>query len=87
MMAETILNLESCLFALCDFFARAVCMKPVALKSLCCFWSGQGILCDLVTGEERRFAHPEGIPSGHVACTVEMTSVSQPCKLHCPAYV
>ncbi|XP_072177561.1 ATP-dependent RNA helicase SUPV3L1, mitochondrial-like [Diadema setosum] len=38
----------------------------------------RGIMCDLVTGEERKFAHPDCIPSSHVACTVEMTSVSQP---------
>ncbi|XP_030841445.1 ATP-dependent RNA helicase SUPV3L1, mitochondrial [Strongylocentrotus purpuratus] len=38
----------------------------------------RGIMCDLVTGEERKYAHPDSIPSSHVACTVEMTSVSQP---------
>lgn len=37
-----------------------------------------GTLCDLVTGEERRYADPEGNPSPHVACTVEMTSVTNP---------
>ena len=39
-------------------------------------------MCDLVTGEERRYSNPEGIPSSHLACTVEMTSVNQPCKSH-----
>ncbi|XP_071947645.1 ATP-dependent RNA helicase SUPV3L1, mitochondrial-like isoform X1 [Antedon mediterranea] len=38
----------------------------------------RGIKCDLITGEERRFADPQGHPSGHVACTVEMTSTTQP---------
>ncbi|KAJ8025711.1 ATP-dependent RNA helicase SUPV3L1, mitochondrial [Holothuria leucospilota] len=38
----------------------------------------RGIPCDLVTGEERKFANPEGVASQHVACTVEMTSVTQP---------
>ena len=36
-----------------------------------------GTPCDLVTGEERKFADPEETPSSHVACTVEMTSVNQ----------
>ncbi|XP_077992177.1 ATP-dependent RNA helicase SUPV3L1, mitochondrial-like [Glandiceps talaboti] len=38
----------------------------------------RGIPCDLVTGEERKYANPEGTPSSHVACTVEMTSTTQP---------
>ncbi|XP_071793096.1 ATP-dependent RNA helicase SUPV3L1, mitochondrial-like [Asterias amurensis] len=38
----------------------------------------KGIMCDLVTGEERRYSNPEGTPSSHLACTVEMTSVNQP---------
>ncbi|KAI0231409.1 ATP-dependent RNA helicase SUPV3L1, mitochondrial [Lamellibrachia satsuma] len=37
-----------------------------------------GTPCDLVTGEERRYVDPENEPSGHVACTVEMTSVTTP---------
>ncbi|KAL5017188.1 hypothetical protein ScPMuIL_006777 [Solemya velum] len=37
-----------------------------------------GTPCDLVTGEERRYADPENEPSAHVACTVEMTSVVNP---------
>ncbi|XP_054766320.2 ATP-dependent RNA helicase SUPV3L1, mitochondrial-like isoform X2 [Lytechinus pictus] len=41
----------------------------------------RGIMCDLVTGEERKYAHPDSIPSSHVACTVEMTSVSQPYEI------
>jgi len=41
----------------------------------------QGTPCDLVTGDERRCASADGItPSAHLACTVEMTSVSTPCK-------
>lgn len=34
--------------------------------------------CDLVTGEERRMGREDGEPSPHVACTVEMTNLSQP---------
>lgn len=39
--------------------------------------NSRGTPCDLVTGEERRFASPTGEPSSHVACTVEMTNVNQ----------
>ncbi|CAH1988276.1 unnamed protein product [Acanthoscelides obtectus] len=38
----------------------------------------RGTPCDLVTGEERSYADPAGNPSGHVSCTVEMTSLSNP---------
>ncbi|KAF4533159.1 hypothetical protein B566_EDAN001701 [Ephemera danica] len=38
----------------------------------------RGTPCDLVTGEERRFGSADGNPSSHVACTVEMTSVTTP---------
>ncbi|XP_028298859.1 ATP-dependent RNA helicase SUPV3L1, mitochondrial [Gouania willdenowi] len=34
--------------------------------------------CDLVTGEERTFVDPEGRAAGHVACTIEMCSVTTP---------
>ncbi|KAM4744398.1 ATP-dependent RNA helicase SUPV3L1, mitochondrial [Anableps anableps] len=37
-----------------------------------------GVPCDLVTGEERTFVDPEGRAAGHVACTIEMCSVSTP---------
>ncbi|KAF2902033.1 hypothetical protein ILUMI_04132 [Ignelater luminosus] len=37
-----------------------------------------GTPCDLVTGEERSFADPNKNPSSHVACTVEMTSITTP---------
>ena len=40
----------------------------------------QGTACDLVTGEERRYASEDNTPSGHVACTVEMASVTTPCE-------
>lgn len=33
-----------------------------------------------MTGEERRFADPEGKPANHVACTVEMTNLTTLCK-------
>ncbi|XP_020797251.1 ATP-dependent RNA helicase SUPV3L1, mitochondrial [Boleophthalmus pectinirostris] len=35
-----------------------------------------GVPCDLITGEERTFVDPEGRASGHVACTIEMCSVT-----------
>uniref|UniRef100_A0A3Q3ST10 ATP-dependent RNA helicase SUPV3L1, mitochondrial n=1 Tax=Mastacembelus armatus TaxID=205130 RepID=A0A3Q3ST10_9TELE len=35
-----------------------------------------GVPCDLVTGEERTFVDLNGRASGHVACTIEMCSVS-----------
>ncbi|XP_037089380.1 LOW QUALITY PROTEIN: ATP-dependent RNA helicase SUV3 homolog, mitochondrial-like [Pollicipes pollicipes] len=38
----------------------------------------QGTHCDMVTGEERRLISPDGEPSAHVACTVEMTNVNHP---------
>ncbi|KAG8001480.1 ATP-dependent RNA helicase SUPV3L1 [Nibea albiflora] len=38
-----------------------------------------GVACDLVTGEERTFMDSEGRASGHVACTIEMCSVTTPC--------
>ena len=34
----------------------------------------------MVTGEERRFAREDGLPSNHIACTVEMTNIAEPCK-------
>ena len=36
-----------------------------------------GTPCDLVTGEERKRVDPEGEPSSHISCTVEMTNVAQ----------
>ncbi|KAL3863039.1 hypothetical protein ACJMK2_004821 [Sinanodonta woodiana] len=37
-----------------------------------------GTPCDLVTGEERRCSNPDKSPADHVACTVEMCSVTTP---------
>ncbi|KAM9366958.1 ATP-dependent RNA helicase SUPV3L1, mitochondrial [Symphorus nematophorus] len=37
-----------------------------------------GVTCDLVTGEERTFMDPEGRAADHVACTIEMCSVTTP---------
>ncbi|CAG5133205.1 unnamed protein product [Candidula unifasciata] len=37
-----------------------------------------GTPCDLVTGEERRFAKDDGTQSDHVACTIEMASLTTP---------
>ncbi|KAF6041183.1 hypothetical protein EB796_000521 [Bugula neritina] len=41
-----------------------------------------GIACDLVTGEERNFADPEGLmPAAHISCTVEMTDIERPIEV------
>ncbi|VFV23270.1 atp-dependent rna helicase [Lynx pardinus] len=37
-----------------------------------------GVPCDLVTGEERVTVEPDGKQAAHVACTVEMCSVTTP---------
>uniref|UniRef100_A0A8C9ZI99 ATP-dependent RNA helicase SUPV3L1, mitochondrial n=1 Tax=Sander lucioperca TaxID=283035 RepID=A0A8C9ZI99_SANLU len=37
-----------------------------------------GVPCDLVTGEERTFMDLDGRAAGHVACTIEMCSVTTP---------
>uniref|UniRef100_A0A8C7TSU5 ATP-dependent RNA helicase SUPV3L1, mitochondrial n=1 Tax=Oncorhynchus mykiss TaxID=8022 RepID=A0A8C7TSU5_ONCMY len=37
-----------------------------------------GVPCDLVTGEERTFVDAEGGQAEHVACTIEMCSVTTP---------
>uniref|UniRef100_A0A667I6K9 ATP-dependent RNA helicase SUPV3L1, mitochondrial n=1 Tax=Lynx canadensis TaxID=61383 RepID=A0A667I6K9_LYNCA len=39
----------------------------------------RGVPCDLVTGEERVTVEPDGKQAAHVACTVEMCSVTTPC--------
>jgi hypothetical protein len=44
------------------------------------FLSPQGVPCDLVTGEERTFVDAEGGQAEHVACTIEMCSVTTPCQ-------
>ncbi|XP_066587588.1 ATP-dependent RNA helicase SUV3 homolog, mitochondrial [Prorops nasuta] len=36
----------------------------------------KGTPCDLITGEERKYAHKDEIPANHVSCTVEMASVT-----------
>ncbi|XP_054713658.1 ATP-dependent RNA helicase SUV3 homolog, mitochondrial-like [Uloborus diversus] len=36
----------------------------------------RGTPCDLVTGEERQSVLPDNQPAGHVACTIEMVSVT-----------
>jgi ATP-dependent RNA helicase SUPV3L1/SUV3 len=40
----------------------------------------KGIPCDLITGEERRWAVSEKEPSNHLACTVEVCSDTRECK-------
>ncbi|XP_031787332.1 ATP-dependent RNA helicase SUV3 homolog, mitochondrial [Nasonia vitripennis] len=40
-----------------------------------------GTPCDLVTGEERKYAKDENNPSNHVACTVEMMNLNHPCEV------
>lgn len=42
--------------------------------------NSMGTNCDLITGEERKYAQGDGNPSHHVSCTVEMTSVNIPCE-------
>lgn len=42
--------------------------------------NAMGTHCDLITGEERKYAQGDGNPSAHVSCTVEMTSVNVPCE-------
>lgn len=39
----------------------------------------KGTPCDLVTGEERKYADEKDEPSKHVSCTVEMANVNTPC--------
>ncbi|KAG8233333.1 hypothetical protein J437_LFUL010883 [Ladona fulva] len=41
----------------------------------------RGTPCDLVTGEERRYANENNEPSNHVSCTVEMTNLNNPCDV------
>jgi len=38
----------------------------------------RGTVCDLITGEERKYVSGEDNPAAHVSCTVEMTSVNTP---------
>ena len=33
--------------------------------------------CDLVTGEERKYANADSVPANHMACTVEMTNLEK----------
>lgn len=40
-----------------------------------------GVPCDLVTGEERTFVAADGRQSTHVACTIEMSSVTTPYEI------
>lgn len=54
---------------------------PVSVIWLC-FFLHQETPCDLVTGEDRRQANPDH-PAEHVACTVEMTSLTNNCKFSC----
>lgn len=51
-------------------------LKMLAVE-ICQRSNAAGVPCDLITGEERRLANPDGVtPSAHVACTVEMTSLT-----------
>uniref|UniRef100_A0A0K0F6K7 RNA helicase n=1 Tax=Strongyloides venezuelensis TaxID=75913 RepID=A0A0K0F6K7_STRVS len=40
-----------------------------------------GIECDLITGEDRRYAIDRLNPAGHTSCTVEMLSVDRPVEV------
>ncbi|XP_058798461.1 ATP-dependent RNA helicase SUV3 homolog, mitochondrial isoform X2 [Phymastichus coffea] len=41
----------------------------------------QGTPCDLITGEERKYSTDENNPSQHIACTVEMMALDNPCEV------
>lgn len=41
--------------------------------------NSKGTPCDLVTGEERRYANP-GTEATHLSCTVEMVPLGKQCK-------
>ncbi|KAG0717614.1 ATP-dependent RNA helicase SUV3, mitochondrial [Chionoecetes opilio] len=43
----------------------------------------RGTPCDLVTGEERRNGNTDGQAARHLACTVEMASVTTACMYVC----
>lgn len=43
--------------------------------------NARGTPCDLITGEEQKFANKNGSRANHLACTVEMTSVVTPCEV------
>ncbi|KAJ8317344.1 hypothetical protein KUTeg_005248 [Tegillarca granosa] len=49
-------------------------------NEICQKSNAAGTPCDLVTGEERRFASLEG-PSSHIACTIEMASITNKYKV------
>ncbi|KAG9510578.1 ATP-dependent RNA helicase SUPV3L1, mitochondrial, partial [Fragariocoptes setiger] len=40
-----------------------------------------GTKCDLITGEERKYANPDSTPSNHTALTVEMVPVNRPVEV------
>lgn len=42
----------------------------------------KGTICDLVTGEEKRFGNSDGSAANHVAITVEMAPVDRKCKYY-----
>lgn len=71
----------------CGERSHCVCSQGVLVSINtdinCTFCVLQGVPCDLVTGEERTFVDPEGRAAGHVACTIEMCSVTTPCKCAC----
>jgi len=46
----------------------------------------QGTPCDLVTGEERRFAKNPDNPAEHISCSVEMVNLQNNCKYHSAFY-
>lgn len=44
--------------------------------------NANSVPCDLVTGEERRYANPDGeTKSPHVSCTVEMAQINEPVEV------
>ena len=55
-------------------------LKMLAVE-VCQKTNEAGTPCDLVTGEERRYAISPDTPSSHTACTVEMVSVTESCDV------
>jgi ATP-dependent RNA helicase SUPV3L1/SUV3 len=50
-------------------------LKMLAVE-ICNKTNARGIPCDLITGDNRKYAREDKEPSDHIACTVEMTNVT-----------
>lgn len=60
------------------FFQNILEFKEILIY-LYFYNSNQGTPCDLITGEERRFAHSPDTPANHISCSVEMVNINSPC--------